>query len=77
MVKVISLSNEAYEKLKAIKRDRSFSEIVVEIIEDKKGKKKNLMDFFGMFKDEADEWEEIKKKIYDDRKKFKLKEVKF
>ena len=77
MVKVISLSNEAYEKLKALKRDRSFSEIVVEIIEDKKGKKKNLMDFFGMFKDEADEWEEIKKKIYDDRKKFKLKEVKF
>lgn len=76
MVKVISLSNEAYGRLKALKiGDKSFSEIVIEITPEIR--KKNLMDFFGIWKDEANEWKEIEKKIYKDRKKFKLKEVKF
>ncbi|MDO8508829.1 MAG: antitoxin VapB family protein [Nanoarchaeota archaeon] len=74
MVKVISLSNEAYEKLKALKREGSFSELVMELTN---GKKKDIMELAGAFKDSADEWEEIKKKIYMDRKKFKLREVKF
>ena len=69
MVKVISLSNEANKKLKSIKGNRSFSEVVIEIT----GKKKrNIMEFFGVWKENSDEWEEIKKKIYEDRKKFKL-----
>ena len=75
MVKVISLSNEAYEKLKALKRDESFSDIVIKLISAKK--RKNIMDFFGIWKEDADEWEVIKKKIYEDRKKAKLREVKF
>jgi len=75
MVKVISLSNEAYGKLKAIKGDRSFSEVVVQITE-QKARKRNLMDFFGIWADRADEWKEIEKKIYGDRKKFKLRTYK-
>ncbi len=43
----------------------------MELISEKK-KKRNLMDFFGIWANEADEWEKIKKKIYEDRKKFKL-----
>ena len=74
MVKVISLSNEAYEKLKSIKRDRSFSEIVVELIEKKK--KKNIMDFFGIWANRKEEIKEMKKMIESDRRKFKLREIK-
>ncbi len=74
MVKVISLSNEAYGKLKAIKGDRSFSEVVVQITETKK--KKNLMNFAGAFADNAEEWKAIEKKIYEDRRNFKLRTFK-
>ncbi|MBS3075292.1 antitoxin VapB family protein [Candidatus Pacearchaeota archaeon] len=76
MVKVISLSNEAYEKLKAIKNGKSFSEVVVELVDCRKNKK-NLSDFFGIWKEDSDEWGKIKKEIYEDRKKAKLREVKF
>ena len=74
MVKVISLSNEAYERLKAIKGNKSFSDVVIELSETKK--KKKLIDFFGIWKEDADEWEKIKKKIYEDREKFKLRTYK-
>ena len=76
MVKVISLSDEAYKKLKALKGDGSFSEIVVNIVEEREAKKKNIMDFAGAFKDNADYWEKMKKQIYEDRKKFKLRTYK-
>ncbi len=75
MVKVISLSNEAYAKLKAIKNNKSFSEVVVDLVECRK--KKNLSDFFGIFAEDKDEWEKINKKIYADREKAKMREVKF
>jgi len=76
MVKVISLSNEAYEKLKSMKNEKSFSEVVVELIECKKKDKKNIMKFAGIFKDDK-EWESIMKDTEKDRKNFKLREVKF
>lgn len=78
MVKVISLSNEAYRRLRARKGNKSFSEIVIEYIDqvDRK-KKKDLSRFSGVFREDAEEWENIKNKIYEDRKKFKLREVKF
>ena len=76
MVKVISLSNEAYRRLKELKRDGSFSEIVIELVEEKRNKKKSIMDFFGIWAEDADEWERIKTKIYEDRKKAKLREIK-
>ncbi len=77
MVKVISLSEEAYMKLKSIKNGRSFSETVVELIERPKNDKKNIMDFFGIWADKKEEWETIKKTLEEDRKRFKLREVKF
>jgi len=76
MVKVISLSNDAYEKLKSIKNEKSFSEVVVELIECKKKNKKNIIKFAGMFKGDK-EWEKIMKDTENDRKNFKLREVKF
>ncbi len=76
MVKVISLSNDAYEKLKAIKNGKSFSEVVVELVDSRK-KKRDIMKFAGIFAKDKDEWEEIKNKIYEDRKKAKMREVKF
>jgi len=75
MVKVISLSDEAYERLKSIKGGKSFSEVVIEFTQSKK--KKSILDFAGAFSDNADEWAKIKKKIYEDRKKFSLREIKF
>ena len=38
MAKTIMISNDAYEKLKSIKirEDKSFSEVVVELVEEKK-----------------------------------------
>lgn len=77
MVKIISLSNEAYEKLKLIKNGKSFSEIVVDLLDKNRiENKKKLIDFFGIWKNDK-EVEKIKKKIYEDRRKSKLKEVKF
>ena len=76
MVKVISLSNEAYTKLKMLKGEKSFSDIVIEIIERKKSKK-NLMDFFGIWKEDNSYWENFNKKVREDRNKAKLREVNF
>lgn len=76
MVKVISLSNEAYARLAAIKHGKSFSEVVVELVdESKKKNKKSLMDFAGIWKDRN--VEKIKKMIEEDRKKAKMREVHF
>ncbi len=75
MVKVISLSEEAYTRLKSIKGDRSFSETVLETL-DNTLKRKNIMDFVGIFEKTSSEWEEISKKLDKDRKNFRLREAK-
>lgn len=75
MVKVISLSNEAYERLKARKGERSFSELVIEITSEKP--KKNLMDFFGMFKEDSAYWGKFKKEVRVSRNRAKLREARF
>ncbi len=74
MVKVISLSDEAYKRLKSIKGDRSFSETVVEIID--KRKKKNIMKFVGIWKNDK-YWENYKKEIRRTRDRARMREVKF
>lgn len=76
MVKVISLSNEAYGKLSEIKNGRSFSEVVVELVECKRKNKKDIMKFAGIFAKDKN-WEKIMGEIEKDRKNFKLREVKF
>ncbi len=64
MTKIVSLSDEAYEKLKKMKNERSFSEIIIELTFEKT--KDNLMKFAGtLSKEEADK---IKKDIYGERK---------
>ncbi|MBI2672192.1 antitoxin VapB family protein [Candidatus Woesearchaeota archaeon] len=46
MTKVISLSNEAYERIKSVKRSgESFSDVIIKLIG--KTKKKPLSDFLG------------------------------
>lgn len=76
MVKVISLSEEAYVKLKSIKGERSFSETILDILENKE-KKADILDSFGIWADKKEEAEKFKKIVEEDRKKFKLSEVKF
>ena len=76
MVKVISLSNDAYERLKVRKLPgKSFSDVVVEMTENKE-KKPSIMDFFGALKDDK-ETVEILRKVVADRKNIKLRHVKF
>lgn len=74
MVKVISLSNEAYKKLSSIKNGKSFSEVVVNLVDNRK--RKNIMEFAGALAHRKDELEKMKKMIEEDRKKFKLRGVK-
>lgn len=76
MVKVISLSNDAYERLKIRKLPgKSFSDVVVEMTE-KKEKRPSIMDFFGALKDDK-ETIEILRKVVADRKNIKMRHVKF
>lgn len=73
MVKVISLSDEAYRILKELKgNSKSFSDVVIEIAPQKK--KRNIMEFAGAFKENADEWERIEKELYAERKRAKLRD---
>lgn len=79
MVKVISLSNEAYTRLKAMKGVMSFSELVLEFINEKnkRKEKKNLAEFYGIWKDDSAYWENFKKEIQESRNKAKLRKVEF
>tara|TARA_Y100000034_G_scaffold68539_1_gene82708 strand:+ start:7027 stop:7242 length:216 start_codon:yes stop_codon:yes gene_type:complete len=64
MTKVISISDEAYEILRRLKANKSFSEIIIDITKEKG--KDNLMKFAGAISNK--EGEKIKKEIYEDRK---------
>jgi len=76
MVKPVSLSNEAYEVLSSMKKENeSFSDVVVRLSFEHK--KSNIMKFFGKWPSDKKELSKIKEKIYEDRKKFKLREVSF
>lgn len=63
MAKTIMISNDAYEKLKDIKEreEKSFSEVVVELVEDKKMKRgKGLRECLGILKGDK-EYDEVMK----------------
>ena len=75
MVKMVSLSDEAYRGLKAVKGMKSFSEVVVELLKEKGKKKKSIKEFIGIWKDDAVYWKEFEKKVYEDRKRAKMREV--
>lgn len=64
MTKIISVSDEAYDKLKKLKSEKSFSEIIIELSIERN--KDNLMKFAGALSNE--EAKKIKNKIYKERK---------
>ncbi len=65
MVKMVSLSNKAYEELKKIKnQDESFSDVILKLLENKNDIKK----FAGLLKSEKETLESIEKSISNDRK---------
>lgn len=72
MTKVISLSDEAYNILKRLKANKSFSEIVIEITKEKSGD--DIMKYAGTLSDE--EGERMIKEVYSDRKKLKSRRFK-
>jgi len=76
MTKVVSLSNRAYDEMKAIKHsDESFSDVVIRLIN--RSKKRSLSDFVGRWPGPPEELDRIQKILDEDRKKFNLREVKF
>lgn len=76
MTRVISLSDEAYGKLKEAKKEgESFSDVVNRVTPS--AKKKDIMDLWGKWVGSKEETDAIFKEIYADRKKFKLRPVEF
>lgn len=73
MTKIISLSDEAYKRLFAIKGADSFSKVVIRITTPQK--KKSLASFAGTLKDCSNDLDKAFNEIFEDRKKFKFKEV--
>lgn len=75
MTRVISLSDEAYGRLKATKKEgESFSDVVNKMASTAK---RDIMDSWGKWAGGKEELDRIEKMIYEDRKKFKLRTVKF
>ena len=75
MVKVISLSNEAYEMLKSRKNhEKSFSDVVMDLADTKR--KGSIMDLFGALKDDPDSIKAFEES-FKARKKAKLRHIKF
>jgi predicted CopG family antitoxin len=72
MTKVISLSNEAYQKLKNSKKPgESFSDVVLRVVGEKK--KKSLLEFAGTW--EGDDIDEVFSRVLRDREQAKSRET--
>lgn len=72
MTRCITLSDDAYNNLKALKTDNeSFSEVVRRITTKKKSEE--LLKLAGIWKDNP-EMVKVMKNVYKDRKKFKLRD---
>ncbi len=69
MVKTITVTNEAYEAIKNIKEsNESFSDLFNRI-----SKKKALTkDLFGMMEKSSTSYEDVKRKMKEDRKRFNI-----
>ena len=67
MTKPVTLSNEAYEALKKIKRkDMSFSDVVLKLVEHSRNRQ-DFNKFAGAMKAKANEMEKFKLQIEKDR----------
>ena len=67
--KTISLPEEVYNKLKARKKTKeSFPDLILRLLnEDTKEEEKSIESFFGAFDEDSDEWEDIEKRLYNNR----------
>ncbi len=71
MVKVISLSDDAYNKLKMQKKEgESFSDVVNRFVETERGK--SFLDLAGVWKGDK-EIDKIFKRVIEDRKEAKFR----
>lgn len=76
MTRVISLSDESYASLKALKKEKeSFTDVVMRLAY--LAKKKSLMDLAGKWVGSKEETDRIFEEIYADRKKFRTRTVEF
>lgn len=65
--KTVSLSEEAYEKLRRVKKEgESFSQVILRLID--REANLHILDFAGAFEESSEEWETIEKEIYERRK---------
>ena len=75
MTKIISITNSVYEKLKRLKKGRSFSQEIDELVENaassKKGDLKELFKYAGILSDE--EAEELREIVAEGRKNAKAR----
>jgi len=73
MVRQVSLSDEAYERLKKAKKgSESFSDVVLRTVKSPAG---DLDRFFGAWRDE--EYAKVEAKILSDRKRSRSRDVSF
>ena len=61
MVKTVTIADDVYEELVRIEGDRSFSEVIRELLKSRKGNKDALVKIFGVLSEE--EYIEAKSKI--------------
>ncbi|MBI2137649.1 antitoxin VapB family protein [Candidatus Woesearchaeota archaeon] len=74
MTRVISLSDDAYNTLKMLKKEgESFSEVVRGLASS--AKKKSIIELWGGWAGGVKELDRIEKKIYAERKRFKLRKA--
>lgn len=69
----ISLREEAYRYLLSLKtKEKSFSDVIIELKENcnGRGRKENVMKFFGVLKDEGINWKEKEGKMKNFRESF-------
>ena len=67
----ISLKREAYEFLKALKNaEKSFSDVILEFREKKKGTTKDLMKYFGVMNNMNIDWEAKERRMKEFRDSF-------
>jgi predicted CopG family antitoxin len=73
MVRQVSLSEEAYDRLKKVKKNsESFSDVVLRIVKSPTG---DLNRFFGAWKEE--DYARVESKIFADRKRSHSRDVRF
>ena len=68
VVKTITITEDAYNVLKRMKKsNQSFSELIIEFSEEKKG---HLINLFGILKDKSKDMDELQEKSINYRKDF-------